>query len=63
MKKSLKVVAACVAICLLLAGHQDHKPGSVKDRYGLGTICFVYTLCDVVFFPVRDGRELGCVIH
>ncbi|MBQ6663594.1 MAG: hypothetical protein IJM69_08670, partial [Firmicutes bacterium] len=24
---------------------------------------FVYTLCDVVFFPVRDGRELGCVIH
>ena len=42
--------------------HKDYQSRGFKDCDGLETVCFVYSFCDAVFFPVRDACESDCVI-
>ncbi len=44
-----------------ITGDKDHEPRGLKNRYGLETVCAVYSFYNVVFFPVRDNCESGCV--
>ena len=43
-------------------GHEDHESRGPENRHGVETVCTVYSVCDAVFLPVRDGCELTCII-
>ena len=42
-------------------GYKDHESRSTENRYGVEAFCLVYSFCNAVLFPVRDGCESGWV--